>query len=175
VRAYALSGSNRVRVHPNSYQYHFDVMAKWGDSGNILLISFPAQDIGGLLRASQAPGHELVILLPEAENLIEITARGARDSTPREDYRLSDAMRERMLVSKPIQHTRWELADAFTEDFVADYRHGLFVQMTVLLLLFGVFSLVIGWAMHRNDRVRRSAERVKDEFVSVVSHELRTP
>ena len=175
VHTYTQSGVNRVRVHPNAAVYHYDVMAKWSEKDDVLLISFPATDISALLRASEVPGHELMIIFPEADNLLEITSKGARNSMPIEDYRLPDEALKSVLFSMEIPRSRWMLFDLMDQDFVDSHLREMVAQSATLVLLFGVFCLVIWIVLHRTNVGRARAERVRDEFVSVVSHELRTP
>ncbi|MBU1190208.1 MAG: HAMP domain-containing histidine kinase [Gammaproteobacteria bacterium] len=175
VRTYAQSGINKVRVHPNASVYHYDVMAKWGDNNDVLLVSFPAADMSALLRASEAPGHQLMIIFPGENNLLEITSKGARDSTPMEDYRLPSDVQTRMLFSADIPRSRWVLSDYIEYEFLDNHRREMVIQSASLILLFGIFCLAIWVVLHRTNVSRAQAERVRDEFVSVVSHELRTP
>lgn len=175
VRGFARSGTYSVRVHPNAFVYHYDVMSLWGRDEGILLISFPASEIADLLRAGQAPGHELIVRMPAAGDLIEITADGARDAVPKEDYRLSPDTLARMLVERPIEYASWVLADVFNAEFRAEFRAGLLLQLAGVTLLFGAFSLIIGLMLRRHAVAQQQTDRLKDEFLSVVSHELRTP
>lgn len=175
VREYSETGLKEVRVHPNAFVYHFDIMAHWGEDEGLLLISFPTDEIRDRLRTAQAPGHELMLIQPTESNLIEITASGARDSFPQEDYRMTAEQLGRILISKPVQHSRWALLDSFQPQFVAQARRALWADTGFLIIGLGLVCLVIGSLLWRQQLVRYRAEALKDEFVSIVSHELRTP
>ena len=175
VREYADTHINAVRVHPNAFMYHFDIMANWGKDEGILLISFPADEISSLLRTSQAPGHELVIIQPSVSNLIEVTAEGARNAVLRDDYRMTADELERVIVSTAVGNSRWALVDAYERDFDVNFRNEVLFETIVLVALLGILALFTLFILQRNERIRCRAETLKDEFVSVVSHELRTP
>jgi signal transduction histidine kinase len=175
VHSYSASRINLVRVHPNASVYHFDVMAVWGDNEGMLLISFPVDEFSALLRASQAPGHRLMTVHPDQEYLIEITADGARSTLDRTDYRMTAEERSRILTEKPIDNTRWALIDHFEADFVPRFQRELLLEMSLVIALFGILTLVIWVMLRRNEANRLRSEKLKDEFISVVSHELRTP
>lgn len=175
VATFARSGVNNVRVHPNAFVYHFDVMTEWGDSDSVLLISFPADELSGLIRASQAPGHELMLVQPDEGYLIEIVDQGARDQKPRNDFRMRTDEQTRILAEKEIAHSKWALIDSIKQDFVSEYQRRRLVPMAALIVVFGIFSVTVGWMIHRNELIRRRTNKIKADFVSVVSHELRTP
>ena len=90
MHALATENNYKIRIHPNQHAYHFDIMSKWGDEslGGIFFISFRPEVIVTRLGAASPPGHELMLLIQQREYLIEITERGSRDKTPREDYRM---------------------------------------------------------------------------------------
>lgn len=175
VHEYVDTHINAVRVHPNAFVYHYDVMAHWGDHAGILLISFPADEISALMRSSQAPGHVLSIIQPKVNNLIEITAEGARNVMPREDYRMSTDELARVLVSKNVGNTRWALIDSYDQNFATRFQREVVLEASTLIVLLGILTVVTWFILNRNEKIRRRSELLKDEFVSVVSHELRTP
>jgi len=177
VRRFARQGSVPVRIHPNAFVYHFDIMGAWAGGGRSgeLLVSFRADDLARVLAAAQARGHALILMNPAAGNLIEVTARGPRNVEFREDYRMTTAELERVRAGFDVPGTAWRLVDQLEPEFVSAFRRDLLVQAGGLIGVVWLMLLAVSGLMWRNEQRRRTAERVRDEFVSVVSHELRTP
>ena len=107
--------------------------------------------------------------------MIEVTAEGARNRMPREDYHLTPEELDRLLARHPVAHSLWQVADLAQPDLFAAYKRRT-LGGTLLLLL--AFSLVIGaslFLLRREDRRRQAAERSREELLSVITHEMRTP
>lgn len=178
VRAYAQTGQYAARIHPNNFAYHFDIMADWPSVNgrtNMLMVSFAPTELSKMLRAIEPPGHQLMLVSNTEPPLIEITAQGARDRTPREDYRLSPAELKQLLSSQSVEHSQWNVADFLRPDFEADFRQRNGWALLLSLLAVG---LVMGAALvllRREERQRQAAERMREELFSVVTHEMRTP
>lgn len=164
------------RIHPNAEAYHFDVLAQLDKgTGAILFISFHADVLGTILSNAQASGHELLITLPEASNLIEVTDKGARINVPRNDYRLSGEEKQRILLSTSIPNTQWTVVDIHNQTLFTDYARELYKTNIVIVILFITISMIMLYAVYREEKLRRKAESAKQNFLSVISHELRTP
>lgn len=167
----------RPRIHPHSEAYHFDILAPYGVDGSegILFVSFHADILGGALRSAQSPGHELMLVYPQASSLIEVTIDGARINHARDDYRLSADETQRIVSRQNVAQTVWQAIDLHQPTLFSDYRSSLIRQSGIIFLLFLTAGSAMLSYVRREETLRQAAERHKDEFLSVVSHELRTP
>lgn len=178
IQGYARSGRYAARIHPNHHAYHYDVMARWRDSDGaelMLMVSFTPSELGQILKAIEPAGHELMLVSNTEPPLIEVTARGARDKTPRADYHLGPGELEWLLARQPVTHSLWSVADFVRPSFVREYRQR--ARNTLLLSLLAL-GLIVGAALvllRREERRRQAAERAREDLLSMVTHEMRTP
>ena len=178
IQAFALRGFYAARIHPNNMAYHYDVMANWRGTGErpfVLMVSFAPTELGQMIRSIQPPGHQLMLVSNAEQPMIEVTAEGARNRTPREDFHLTPDEQDRLLARHPVAHSLWQVADLAQPDLFAAYKRRTLGGTLILLLAFG---LVIGaslFLLRREDRRRQAAERSREELLSVITHEMRTP
>ena len=178
IQAYALHGFYAARIHPNNLAYHYDVMASWrgtGDRPFVLMVSFAPTELGQMIRSIQPPGHQLMLISDAAQPMIEVTAEGARNRTPREDYRLTPDELGRLLARHPVEHSQWQVADLAQPDFFAAYKRRTLGGTLLLLLAFGAVIGASLFLLRREDQRRQAAERSREELFSVITHEMRTP
>ncbi|MDH5766549.1 MAG: HAMP domain-containing histidine kinase [Gammaproteobacteria bacterium] len=177
LKNFAITNRQSPRIHPNSVAYHFDVLTKLQHQSQelILFISFHADILGDIINSAQTSGHQLLLIDPEASNLIEVTNEGPRIKTYRPDYRLNKSESERILASKRIDNTRWNAIDLYETSLFTGYRNKIIISSALIFVLFVTITLIMMKIIHKNEKLRISAERHKDDFLSVVSHELRTP
>ena len=123
-------------IHPNYESYHFDVMTHYGDKEGVLFISFHADVLGTIIRAAQTPGHRLMLVYPEFNNLIEVVAEGARNHVDRSDYRLSKQENRQILISVPVSETRWDAVDLHSARLFSDYQVKLAIEAIVIFTIF---------------------------------------
>lgn len=178
IRAFAGNTRYAARIHPNSHVYHFDVMARWraeNQTSHLLMVSFEPSELGGILKAIEPPGHELMLLTNTIPPMLEVNAKGGRDKTWRSDYRLTAAELRNRLASHPVTQSAWQAADFLRPELRTQYRQQ--VLNTLLIFLF-VFALIIGISLillRREESRRQVAEQARKDLISVVTHELRTP
>jgi len=166
-----------VRIHPNPYVYHYDTMATWEykEKRGIFFVSFAPETIAHLMRAASPAGHQLMLLIKDEDYLMEITEKGARNTTIREDYRLTAGEKARILDMTPVRDSMWHLADLADPGLFAKFRirtyrtYGSIIFAIVLIAV--VFSIVL---LHF-ERRRQQAESMRDEMLSLFSHDLRSP
>jgi signal transduction histidine kinase len=166
-----------VRIHPNPYVYHYDTMATWEYQGKrgIFFVSFDPKTIARLLRAASPVGHKLMLIIKEQSYLIEITEKGARNTTIREDYRLTPDERARILYMVPVRNSLWHLAELADPGLIANFRHQTYrtygSMIVAFILIAAAFSIVLLYF----EKKRLQAESVRDEMLSLFSHDLRSP
>lgn len=178
IRTYARTGQYAARIHPNNFSYHFDIMADWPSANgrtNMLMVSFAPTELAKMLRAIEPAGHQLMLISTGNPPLIEVTAQGARDRTPRTDYHLSRDELKQLLVRQPVEHSLWQVAGFLRPEFEAEFternRWALLLSLLAVALVTGA-ALVL---LRREERQRQMAERAREELLSVVTHEMRTP
>ena len=177
IHAYARQHINLPRIHPGPRVYHFDVLARLDTDTRtrILFVSFRADLLASILQNVQMPEHELYLVLPGTPPLIEVTARGARNRLPRNDYQLTADEQHRLLASMPVEGTRWQVVDLRRPGLYAAFSRQLLLQSLLMFVPFLLFTLAMWWLFRRQERLRQEAEVARDEFLATVSHELRTP
>jgi len=165
------------RIHPHPDIYHFDIMSHHDINAEslILFISFDAHVLGNILKNAQAPGHKLMLIYPEESQLIEVTDKGARIHLNRNDYRLSAEEQSRILVSQPIEHTRWSIIDMHEPELFSDYEASIRQSVFNIFIMFIIVSAIMLLVVRRQEQLRLKAEQYKNDFLSTISHELRTP
>jgi len=177
IRLFALRGIHHPRIHPNPNAYHFDAMATIPGSKqeHILFVSFRAELLAKILSYTQPPSHNLILTFNQDNPLIEITSVGARNKIDRNNYHLTPQELKHLLHRRAIAGTSWEVLDLHDPSLFKDFIWNLVVQSLLMFIPFMVFALIMRHLFAQEERLRRSAETARDEFLSTVSHELRTP
>ena len=173
-----------MRVHPNTRKYHIDIIAAWNHddgkeknetNGGLLFVSFVPDFLFRLLELSNAPRHELMLINHTIKDLIEITENGTRIILDRNDYRLTDEEKERMLFSTPVENSAWNLVAFRDETLFSEYRIHIINFNLLLLGLFIFVSVLMVGLLLRIEKRRISAEETKEEMFSLFNHDLRAP
>lgn len=178
IQSFAARGVHTARIHPNAHVYHFDVMSRWQGADraiNLLMVSFEPGELAQLLKSIEPPGHELILSLKGGTPTLEISAKGGRNATFRNDYRLTQEELSRILSRTDVPGSQWEVIDMVTPGLFATHKQNVLLNLgmflAALILVIGV-SLML---LHREQQARKAAERAREDLVSVITHELRTP
>ena len=177
ITLFSQSGEQHQSVHPNAGAYHFDVMSKfkYEDAEGILFISFHADLLSRFIKASQSISHQTILALISDSYLIEAFDVGPRISIPRDDYRLSEEEKARILSTTPVLHTKWYAIDSYVPNLFRDQRLKIYMQMmwvTIIIVLIVGISLYL---LIKEERLRKTLKQQKEEYLAMLNHELRTP
>jgi len=165
----------RPRIHPSADAYHFDVMSQYGDGEGIFFISFRADILGNTLQAIEAYNHQLLLIMEAGMDLIEVTAEGARNHWIRDDYRLNDKEKMRILANQPVPDTTWSAIDLHLPTLFSATQKQILSQSIATMAILLIISILFLSIMARTHRRRAEAENIRDQFLSTISNELRIP
>lgn len=128
---------NEVFIHPQPYNYHYDIMAplyEHGKEPRIFFSSFYLKPIVDILRTHEVPGHNLMLVRQSKPSLIEVTREGARDVINR-DIELSEAELRRVTVYENIPGSDWRVINLPDVNYLTQYTRGLWFEAFVILLI----------------------------------------
>ena len=185
--------SQQGYIHPNPLGYHFDVMVPWGDADKprgVFFLGFPPDILARTLQRIQPPGHALLLLRNDTVDLIEVTGQGTRTDLQR-DFRLSTDELARILYSRPITNSRWDLVDLpeqqlFRSELVRNAGY-----TAIVFFAFTAVGLLMLQQLRRKEKRRLQAEEqalqhqadlahvdrvnIMGEMASGLAHELNQP
>jgi signal transduction histidine kinase len=180
-------------IHPNPMGYHFDVMVPWGDANDpegVFFLSFPPTILAHTLQRIQSPGHELLLLRNDEVDLIEVTGKGTRTELQR-DFTLSRAELARILYTRTLPNSRWDLVDLPEQRLFQDEALRNASYAVAVFCAFAVVGLLMLQQLRRKEQRRLQAEEqalqhqadlahvdrvnIMGEMASGLAHELNQP
>lgn len=166
-----------VRIHPNPYVYHYDTMTTWEYQGKrgIFFVSFAPETISRLMRAASPAGHKLMLIIKEQNYLMEITEKGARNKTIRDNYHLTPNEKSRILAMIPVRDSLWNLADLKDPGLFAKFRNRTYQTYGLIILALAAIAIVFAFVLTHFEKRSQDAELMRDEMLSLFSHDLRSP
>lgn len=152
-----------VYIHPTPDGYHIDIMVPLKlpekDASGVFFISFLPKMFVRVLANSQAPGHQLMLLLQGMKNsLIEVTASGVRDTLER-SYFLEPQELARIAYSINVPYTMWRLVDLPLSKLFINQKRWIWAQAITLFLVFLAASLLLLYFIKREEGRRTLAEQ----------------
>ena len=167
---FSASGTPRdAYIHPNPDAPHFDIVARIprrGDgpdgresegSGGIFFVSFSPETLVRILRLSEAPGHDLVLLRKDKPNLVELTTLGPRGQRPN-DGKLTPEQTQRILSSDEVEGTLWQLVDLADAAFFERLRREIWSQTAIVLIVLLILAALAVTLLNRLEYKRRLLE-----------------
>jgi len=107
--------------------------------------------------------------------LIEIFEQGPRNISIREDYRMQQRNKSRILSEFEIPNTQWTLLDMHESTLFSSYVSGIYFRLGLVAFGFNLFFIVVFLVLIYLEIRRVKSERFKDEMFSLFSHDLRSP
>lgn len=168
IRHFARTGGDyQIRVHPNPFGYHFDVMVpvhdhRAGHEG-IFFVSFHLQRIAEILKASQLPGHQLMLLFEPEGDLIEVHPQGGRNALER-PRRLTVAEQERVMGARAVSGTMWRIVDLPSQGLLQAKSYAAVSRYSGYLLLLVLMAGLVVVSIRREGLYLRTLEEANDEL-----------
>ena len=139
-----------VRVHPNPYQFHYDLYQPiiLNQKPYLIFTSFTLKRLQQILKATEVDGHWLVLSMhTDHGELIELTSQGSRDTLAKQgrDNFLSLEELRHTLAALSVPDTRWTVRDIATPRL----REHLDQQRLTWLAIWLITSLLF-WLLAAN-------------------------
>ena len=185
--------SQQGYIHPNPLGYHFDVMVPWGEPDKpqgVFFLGFFPDILARTLQRVQLPGHALLLLRNDTVDLIEVTSQGTRTDLQR-DFRLSDDELARILYSRSLTNSRWDLVDLPDPQLFRSEAIRNAIHAVVVFFAFAAVGLLMLQQLRRKEGRRLQAEaqalqhqadlahvdriNIMGEMASGLAHELNQP
>ncbi|MEP3045798.1 MAG: diguanylate cyclase [Roseibium sp.] len=155
------SGIYEPFIHPQPFNYHFDLTAEWSSDAGIsglLMISFPPNQLVKILKAHQMTGHSLMLLRRDVPGLIEVTANGWRENFGRDGMLTREELGS--LHSRlPVEGTRWDAVYLPKAAVFADQKLKIYRLSGLAILIVGIGLAVFTWWYFYSEAVRRQYRR----------------
>lgn len=137
---------NEVFVHPQPFNYHYDIMAPLNvnrKDTRIFFTSFYLNEITDILKMHEIPGQNLMLVRQSEPTLIEVSREGARDKLSR-GINLTQQEQFRINAYENIPDTDWRLVNLPDADFEKQYLYKLWRQVIIILsiLTLSLFLLI---------------------------------
>ena len=161
MKKFAQTKKRSIRVHPNQYLYHYDIVIKLhtDESKQLLFFSFGLDELSRLLRLIQPDDHQLMLISNDDASVIEVTDSGSRDKiTDRIDFRLNNEEKSRILSSTDIRETSWKAIDLIKPNVFDEYRNSLLREGMGIYLVFFTFTMIMRYYLNREEARRTAAE-----------------
>ena len=162
LKHYIKTGEQRVRLHPNHNEYHYDIISEYSTDGTkqIFFVSFNVDEISDILNSAQSSKHSLILINKESSNLIEITPQGGRETiSGRLDFRMNGNESFRVLSSTKVNGTNWHVVDMRNEGLFTNYRNKTIREYIIAYYAFSIIVLFMRSILVNQDKKRTAAER----------------
>jgi len=172
-QAFAKTKKYSARIHPNSYKFHYDVIAESTNNMRakpyFLMVTFEPDDLANILKVAQYPGHELMLITDNDPQLLEVTALGGRDKTPRDNYQLTSDELSKVLVSHSIGLSSWLIADVLKPEVLTEYRKATIIYLGSFMLMFGLVIAISFKLLRKEEHLRHAVELEREGLLIEVS------
>jgi two-component system sensor kinase FixL len=151
-----------TRIHANPNGSHFDIMATVPDSGDqsgpIFFASVSPVRLTRILENSQAPGHQLYLLLTDVESArIEVSARDWASTYGRPDPDIGISP-ENTLHTRHISGSRWNLVDVVDPALIRERVRSAWIQGIALFLTILAATILMLYLLRRNEKLRSKTQ-----------------
>lgn len=137
--------NNEVFIHPQSFHYHYDIMAPLPtnvSNSRIFFASFYLNEIADILKTHEIPGQQLFLIRQSEPSLIEVSRQGARDKLKR-DIKLTHDEQISILVYEDIPGTDWRVVNLPDANYEKQYINGLWKEVIVILTTITIALIIL--------------------------------
>jgi PAS domain S-box-containing protein len=164
--------SNLIRSYSIANQ--FEIVRGWSyeDQQGQFCISFKPSILAKFLRAGQPHGYTFVLLERNNTRRIVVSPRGLSQNNLTEKPYISEEEQGRILLSKPVFNTRWQLAALHPRALFKWEEQDLRNQTIIIICIFGVLLLSMLWfarrAAFKIDRATLALKTSESQYRAIV-------
>ncbi len=140
-----------IRIHPNSEQYHFDIMVQYNDpmllSPGIFFTSFSAGHLTKILKQGEKDRNHFFLMFNKIPDLIEVSSEGDRLQMTR-NTRLSNGEMKRINIRKSINNTSWTLVNLPPENLLKKQKNSLYMRSIMEILFLYFISAILFYGIY---------------------------
>ena len=143
----ANEGEYSINRHqsPEGEHRHFDIMSFWQGSESdeaVFFISFRMARLESILKNTQVPGHQLMLVRQDRPGYIDAIAESNRGNLPADDQ-LDDDSQRRISYSLPVSGTRWNLIILPDDTLYSQAHRSILMQAMLVFIGFLVVCFIM--------------------------------
>jgi len=176
---FAQSNKFEIRIHPNTKQYHFDMIIPYHNLkqnfSGLFFTSFKATRISEILKAGEDEHNQLLIVLESIPNLIEIMSTGDRTTLER-GFHLDDDEILRISLNEKINNTSWHLINLPSKKTpLSVSKNKLIVEGIIKLLILYLVIFVLIYSIYKSKKIaallaNRKAYYLDNKFNHIINN-----
>ena len=150
------SVQNKVFIHPQPFNYHFDIMSPLKTNTgttSLFFASFYVKEITDILKTHEIPGQTLMIVKQSQPTLIEVSKEGTRDQISRA-VNLTKEEQRLIRVYKNIPHSDWRLVALPDTEFEKQYLYSLWKEAFVVIFIVVLALFLLMFVLIKYSKVR---------------------
>lgn len=140
-----------IRIHPNSIQYHFDIMVRYFEPKNqlsgIFFTSFSTDHLKDILKQGEKEQNQLFLLFNPVPDLIEVSSEGSRQQLNR-TIKLSAEEINRISISEVIKNTSWTLVNLPSRNFLTNKKMRVYAKSIFEILFLYLISGILFYTIY---------------------------
>ena len=152
LKSFASGKHFELRVHPNSLQYHFDIMVRYDkpkqNISGIFFTSFVTERLQEILKEGEGVQSQLFLIFNQVPNLIEVSSSGNRRQIKRK-IKLSENEVNRISISRKIKNSSWTLVNLPSPHYLNNQKLRIYVISIFEILFLYFISGILFYSIYK--------------------------
>ena len=149
----------KTYVHPQPFNYHFDIMTPWinkNEQLGLFFVSFKLSRLAHIFNTNTSLSTNFYLTRNDIPNLIEVGPQGTRDTMTREIL-LSQAEKSNIVLRSEIKNTRWILVAVANTSYKSQIVSTIWLRTTTAILIITLLWFLTIKKIHKNITQRKRA------------------
>jgi len=159
------SSLNQVQIHPNSLEYHFDIMVPYSDPllhfSGIFFTSFKTDGIREILKQGENRSSKLYLVHNKHPRLIEVSSEGNRAQISRDIY-LTEEESSRANIKDRVKLTQWSLYSVPPVECLSGQKQSIIKQGAIKIFL--IYLIAITFTVFILKK-KKNSEKIISQYI----------